>query len=218
LLDTFKHKGLRNRLVDSLQAKGITDPLLLDAMRKVPRHFFVDSAFHDSAYEDIALPIHENQTISQPYTVAYQTQMLALKSGMKLLEIGTGSGYQTAILCAMGIKVFTIEFYARLHRIAKERLEELDYSPFMKVGDGSQGWSQFQPFERILVTAASPTVPEALQKQLEIGGKLVVPVGNFTQQQMYCITRLSRDEFEVEKHEWFRFVPLQGRYGFQRGS
>ncbi len=169
MIDTFKHKGLRQRLIEELIEKGITDELVLEAMGKVPRHGFVEGAFGDEAYVDKALPIKRGQTISQPFTVAYQTQLLKLKPKMKILEIGTGSGYQAAILAMMGMKVFTIEIDRRLHLEAKERLADLELKAKFLLGDGTLGWPTFQPFERILVTAASPEVPAPLFSQLEEG-------------------------------------------------
>lgn len=215
MLDTFKHKGKRARLVEILSEKGITDERVLHAIGTIPRHFFVEGVFASDAYEDKALPIHSGQTISQPFTVAFQTQLLQLKPKMKVLEIGTGSGYQAAVLCAMGVRLFTVELDQRLHREAKSRLSELDYSPKMECGDGSLGWPRYQPYEAILVTAASPSIPEPLKRQLEVGGRLVIPVGERGLQQMKVVTRKSRDEFEVETFQDFRFVPLLGKFGFE---
>lgn len=215
MLDTYKHKGQRARLVEILMEKGITDERVLKAIGAVPRHAFVEGVFAGEAYEDKALPIHSGQTISQPFTVAFQTQLLGLKPKMKVLEIGTGSGYQAAVLCNMGVRLFTVELDARLHREAAARLQDLGHSPKMMCGDGSQGWLTFQPYEAILVTAASPAVPEPLKRQLEVGGRMVIPVGNRNVQRMTVVTRLSRDEFEIETHHDFKFVPLRGRFGFE---
>ncbi|MEM6631439.1 MAG: protein-L-isoaspartate(D-aspartate) O-methyltransferase [Bacteroidota bacterium] len=215
MLDTYKYKGLRKALVAHLQERGISHQEILDAFLDVPRHGFVDSALADQAYEDVALPIPEQQTISQPYTVAFQTLLLQPKPRMKILEIGTGSGYQTAILCALGCRVFTVEYIAKLHRTAKARLEDLGYEPKMLCGDGSKGWPKYQPYEGILVTAAGPSVPLALQEQLEIGGRLVMPVGSEKSQHMVVVTRKSRSEYERETLQKFRFVPLRGKYGFE---
>ena len=214
MLDTYKYKGLRRDLVAQLKEKGITHQEILEAFMQVPRHGFVDSALADQAYEDVALPIPEQQTISQPYTVAFQTLLLQPKSRMKILEIGTGSGYQSAILCALGCRVFTVEFIAKLHRLAKSRLEDLGFEPKMMCGDGSKGWPKYQPYEGILVTAASPAVPRVLQEQLVVGGRLVMPVGTETSQNMVVITRKSKTEYERETLKKFRFVPLRGKYGF----
>lgn len=214
MLDTFKHKGLRSRLIEELALKGITDEAVLAAMEAVPRHQFVEGVFADEAYQDKPLPIANGQTISQPFTVAYQTQLLQLKPRMKVLEIGTGSGYQTAVLCAMKLKVFSVEFHARLHREAKQRLEALGYQPKLTVGDGSQGWPRYQSYERILLTAASPRIPENLRQQLAIGGRLVAPVGSLDQQHMQVVIRLSKNEFETHSLKACKFVPLLGKYGF----
>lgn len=214
MIDTFKHKGLRQRLIEELIEKGITDELVLEAMGKVPRHGFVEGAFGDEAYVDKALPIKRGQTISQPFTVAYQTQLLKLKPKMKILEIGTGSGYQAAILAMMGMKVFTIEIDRRLHLEAKERLADLELKAKFLLGDGTLGWPTFQPFERILVTAASPEVPAPLFSQLEEGGKMVIPVGDRKSQKMHVLTKISRTEFNKEIFHNFKFVPLRGKHGF----
>jgi len=214
LLDTYKHKGQRARLVQLLADKGIQDENVLTAIGVVPRQFFVESILAESAYEDRALPIPAHQTISQPFTVAFQTELLALKPRMKVLEIGTGSGYQTAVLCEMGMRVFSVELEDKLHKLAKGRLEDLGYKARLHWGDGSKGWPTHQPYQRILVTAASPWVPAPLKKQLDIGGKLIIPVGTQKQQRMYEVTRLSYKEYEVRKHQHFAFVPLRGRYGF----
>ncbi len=215
MIDSFKHKGLRNRLIDSLEENGISAETVLTAMRKVPRHLFVESALYDIAYEDKPLPIAENQTISQPYTVAYQSALLQVKKGQKVLEIGTGSGYQCAILCEMGAKVFTIEIVRSLYIQAQRVLAELDYSPTMRCGDGSVGWEENAPFDRILVTAACPTIPDPLKKQLTIGGRLVLPVGNSEMQEMCLVIRKSAQEWEISRLEKFRFVPLTGKNGFR---
>jgi protein-L-isoaspartate(D-aspartate) O-methyltransferase len=201
-------------MVEELMQKGITDEAVLEAIGLIPRHQFVEGVFGEEAYLDKALPIAEKQTISQPFTVAYQSQLLQLKPRMKVLEIGTGSGYQAAILCAMKLKVFSVELIPRLHRTAKERLEDLGFSPKLRLGDGSEGWQGYQPFERILVTAASPNVPETLKRQLSIGGRMVVPVGDRREQQMQVIIRLSKDEFEIQSLKACKFVPLLGKYGF----
>lgn len=215
MLDTYKHKGQRARLVEELELKGITDKKILDAFMDVPRHAFVENAFQHEAYEDKALPIQSGQTISQPFTVAYQTLRLRLKPKMKVLEIGTGSGYQAAILAAMGMRVFSVEIDARLHREAKERLENLNLKVKLHKGDGSLGWPLFQPYERIIVTAASPGIPDSLKQQLEVGGLMILPVGNRSQQQMTLVKKISRREFEIQKLDHFQFVPLRGKYGFE---
>ncbi len=213
--ESYKYRGKRAKLIDHLRSKGITDEAVLEAMLKIPRHDFVEGAFQDQAYEDKALPIRAGQTISQPFTVAYQTQMMGLSRGMKVLEIGTGSGYQAAVLCEMGMKVFSIERSQTLHEEAKECLTALGYEPYLKCGDGSLGWKLYQPFQRILVTAASPDIPEPLKQQLDIGGKLIIPVGGRDSQLMTVVTRSSADRFEVQSYQRFSFVPLIGAHGWE---
>ena len=214
-MDTFKLKGLRERLVKSLAERGIYNQLVLNAINKVLRHHFIDSALSERAYEDLALPIDENQTISQPFTVAYQTQLLDIKPKNKVLEIGTGSGYQTAILCELGAQVFSIERSRTLHNKAKTTLEREGYHPLLKAGDGTMGWATYQPFEKILVTAGSPCVPQELLKQLAVGGYLVIPVGDRKGQRMIRITKTDELTFHEEKFDYFSFVPLIGKDGWQ---
>lgn len=206
---------MRNRLIDSLKEKGISDVKVLEAMRNIPRHWFVESALADLSYEDRALPIAEGQTISQPYTVAFQTQLLDVKKDMKVLEIGTGSGYQCAVLCALGAKVYTIEVIPKLFQSAQNVLAELDFSPTMLCGDGSLGWEKYQSYDRIIITAACPTVPDSLKKQLNIGGKMVLPLGNMEVQEMCLVTKKSAAEVEIKRLERFKFVPLTGKGGFK---
>ena len=215
MVDTYKHKGMRERLVKLLAEKGIVDPAVLKAIQKIPRHVFVESAFAEAAYEDRPLPIGNGQTISQPYTVARQTELLDVKSGMKVLEIGTGSAYQASVLCELGCKLFSIERIRILHDRAREILEELGYKARLRHGDGSLGWETYAPYDRILVTAASPSVPETFKKQLAIGGKLVIPVGDREQQQMSVVTRVSNTEWSIAKMGWFQFVPMVGRHGWE---
>ncbi len=215
MLDTYKHKGLRQRLIQQLSERGITDEEVLKAIEQVPRHFFVEGVFDDEAYEDRALPIKNKQTISQPFTVAAMTEWLQAKPRMKVLEIGTGSGYQAAILAEMGLKVFSVEYDRTLHQDAKDRLDDLGYSVRLLHGDGSEGWGRYQPYERIMVTAASPSVPEPLKQQLEIGGRMIIPVGPREGQHMQVITRVDRREFQVERLSSFHFVPLRGRHGYE---
>jgi protein-L-isoaspartate(D-aspartate) O-methyltransferase len=206
--DTYKHKGLRKKLVDSIRGKGITDERVLEAMNSVPRHFFLDSAFDDVAYADRAFPIEEGQTISQPYTVAYQTELLDVKPGMKVLEIGTGSAYQAVILAAVGAHVFTIERQRKLFEENK-LFPYLRQFPFIKFfyGDGFLGLPTFAPFDRIIITAAAPEIPQALIDQMKIGGKMVIPVDIGEVQQMRRVTRLD-DDIEVEYFANFSFVPM----------
>jgi protein-L-isoaspartate(D-aspartate) O-methyltransferase len=217
LIDTYKLKGLRQKLVALLKGKGIQDAEVLRAIETVPRHAFVESAFAESAYEDRALPIQDGQTISQPFTVAYQTQLLQLKPNHKVLEIGTGSGYQAAVLCEMKINLFTIERMKNLHVRASQILNELNYKPRMKWGDGSAGWEMHAPFDRIIVTAASPDVPETLKKQLAIGGRMVIPVGDLETQTMILVEKKSRDEYTLTRLDQFKFVPMIGRFGWTEG-
>lgn len=207
--DDYRHKGLRKRLVNELKAKGITDAEVLAAIEKVPRHFFFDKAFLEHAYEDKAFPIAADQTISQPYTVAFQTSLLELKKGEKVLEIGTGSGYQTCILTEMGAKVFSIERQKILYDNAREFLPKVNCNAKLFYGDGYKGLPAFAPFDKILVTAGAPDIPEELLKQLKIDGILVIPVGTEVQT-MTRVKKLAESEFDVTHHGKFRFVPLLG--------
>ncbi len=204
----------RAQLVKHIEEKGIKDRNVLQAVNSIPRHIFVDTAFENRAYEDSALPIGNGQTISQPYTVAAQTELLEVKKGDKILEIGTGSGYQAAILCHMGAEVYSVERHEKLYLNAKEILQELGYRPHLKLGDGTLGWSAYAPYDGIVVTAGAPVVPEDLKQQLKIGGKLVVPVGDQKSQMMFRITRVSEEEFNEERLSYFKFVPLIGEKGW----
>lgn len=206
--DTSKHLGMRHQLALLLEEKGIKDRAVLDAIRKVPRHLFLDSGFEAHAYQDKAFPIAASQTISQPYTVAFQSSLLMAKPGDKILEIGTGSGYQTAILCSMGLKVYSIERQSELFKKTKILLAKLGYSPkFLAFGDGYKGLPDYAPFDGILVTAAAPELPKVLLAQLKIGGKMVIPVGDETQDMMR-IERKSATDFEKKSFGKFRFVPM----------
>jgi len=208
LKDTFKHRGMRNKLVDIIAAKNIKNKKVLDAIRAVPRHLFMDSSFEDHAYQDKAFPIAADQTISQPYTVAFQTELLELNPGDKILEIGTGSGYQTAVLLKMKAKVFTIERQLELFKKTSIFFKKMGYRPKKFIfGDGYKGLQAEAPFEGIIVTAGAPEIPKALLSQLKIGGKLVIPVG-LDDQIMTRIIRNSEKEFEREEFGSFRFVPL----------
>lgn len=214
-IDNFKHKGLRQQMVDALRQQGITDEVVLQAMNDVPRHWFIDSALDSHAYEDRALKIDCGQTISHPSTVAMQSQLLALQSGMKVLEIGTGSGYQTAILCRMGAKVFTIERQKGLFAQTRRLLGELHYNARCFLGDGYLGLAEvnYGPYDRILVTCGAPEVPEALMAQLKVGGIMVIPKGE-EEQEMLRITKqgVGNGEWTVEKFGTYSFVPmLNGR-------
>ncbi len=206
--DTPKHQGLRNLLLKGIARKGIKSKEVLLAMAKVPRHLFMDSALESHAYNDKPFPIAADQTISQPYTVAYQSELLQVKSGEKVLEIGTGSGYQTAVLIEMGVKVYTIERQNELFKTAKQFLPKLGYKPkYMRFGDGYKGLPDHAPYDGILVTAGAPFVPKPLLTQLNIGGRLVIPVGESTQV-MTVFTRIGEKEFSKKEYDEFRFVPL----------
>lgn len=208
MIDTFKHKGLRKKLVELLKTKGISNVAVLDAIYNIPRHLFLDNAFLEFAYNDVAFPIGAGQTISQPYTVAFQSQLLNITKGEKVLEIGTGCGYQTAVLCELGAKVFTIERQKLLFDKTKIFLPKLNYSPKCFYGDGYIGLPTFAPFHKIIVTAGAPYIPEQLKQQLVIGGKLVIPVGEGEVQVMHEITKKSNDTFDTILHGEFKFVPL----------
>ncbi|MEZ4972183.1 MAG: protein-L-isoaspartate(D-aspartate) O-methyltransferase [Cyclobacteriaceae bacterium] len=212
--DDYKQRGLRNKLVKKLRLKGIQDVQVLKAVGRVPRHAFFDDALLLHAYEDKAFPIGEGQTISQPYTVAFQTEKLAVKAGDKVLEIGTGSGYQACVLQEMGANVYTIEYNRVLFERTRAFLPKLGYSPYFAFGDGSKGMPSKAPFDKILVTAGAPVIPDDLIKQLKEGGTLVIPVGDRERQKMVRITikngKPVRDEFDN-----FAFVPLLGDQGWK---
>lgn len=210
LVDTFRHKGLRKKLVESIKKKGISSKSVLDAMEALPRHFFFDSGFLEFAYEDKAFPIGEGQTISQPYTVAYQTELLDVKRGQKVLEVGTGSGYQAAILFQMGAKVYSIERQRVLFQKAKEMLPKIGCIVKVHFGDGYNGLPAFAPFDRILVTAGAPFIPEKLVEQLKPGGRMVIPVDERDYQVMTLITKDADNAIEISRHGTFKFVPLLG--------
>ena len=206
--DSLKHQGMRNKLVQTLQAKGIKDKRVLEAIGKIPRHLFMDSSFEDHAYQDKAFPIAADQTISQPYTVAFQTELLEISAGDKILEIGTGSGYQCAVLLEMGAQVYTIERQHELFKKTSRFLPKLGYKPKRMIfGDGYKGLEEEAPFEGIIVTAGAPFVPKPLLSQLKIGGKLVIPVGENVQV-MTRYVRKSATEFEKTEYGDFRFVPM----------
>jgi protein-L-isoaspartate(D-aspartate) O-methyltransferase len=210
-LDLPRHVGQRRQLIQVLREKGIADERVLEAMMQVPRHIFLESSFEEFAYRDAAFPIRASQTISQPYTVAVQTQALALPVGAKVLEIGTGSGYQAAVLAAMGYKVHTIERQKELFEFSKRLLGELHAQGVQRFGDGYKGMPAFAPFDGILVTAAAPEIPPALLAQLAVGGKLILPVGpEGGDQRMWRITRQSDKDFDREDLGTFRFVPMLG--------
>lgn len=212
--DNYKQRGLRNKLVKKLREKGIFDERVLDAVGKVPRHAFFDDALLNHAYEDKAFPIGEGQTISQPYTVAFQTEKLKIQPGDKVLEIGTGSGYQAAILVEMGAKVYTIEYNRKLFERTRDFLPLLGYKPYFFYGDGSKGIPAKAPYNKIIVTAGAPVVPTALTDQLAEGGILLIPVGDREKQKMLRITKV-RGELKKEEFDFFAFVPLLGEQGWK---
>lgn len=206
--DTYRHQGLRNQLIRAIQKKGICDPAILAAMEKVPRHFFFDSSFLEYAYEDQPFPIGAGQTISQPYTVAFQSSLLNISKGDKVLEIGTGSGYQACILAELGAKVFSIERQKTLYDKTRNLLTEMGYQRIkLFYGDGYKGLLSFAPFDKVLVTAAAPYIPEPLIQQLKPGGILVIPVGDDVQI-MTTIHKISETEVHKQEHGNFRFVPM----------
>ena len=208
LVDSFKHKGLRQKLVDVLISKGITDKGVLNAISKVPRHLFMDSGFIDHAYQDKAFPIAANQTISQPYTVAFQTELLEVNENDKVLEIGTGSGYQPAVLCLLGAEVYSVERQLELFKKSSLFLPKIGFvAKRLVFGDGYKGLKEDAPFDRILVTAGAPYVPKELLSQLMIGGRLVIPIGN-EEQIMTLYIRTGPKTFEKYEHGKFKFVPM----------
>jgi len=208
MTDSFEAKGKRKKLVSELRQKGITDEEVLRAIDKVPRHLFMDPAFLVHAYTDKAFPISSGQTISQPYTVAVQTSLLQVKKRDKILEIGTGSGYQAAVLCEMGAKVYSIERYRELYLKSQAILTSLGYSIDFFFGDGYLGKPQYGPFDGIIITAAAPEIPEALLQQLKIGGRLVIPLGGSGSQVMKVVERTGEDSFDYSDHGNFVFVPM----------
>ena len=209
--DSYRHKGLRKKLVQLIQSKGISDDRVLDALLEVPRHFFLDSAFDEVAYEDRAFPIGERQTISQPYTVAYQSQLLEVHPFMKVLEIGTGSAYQAVVLAEMGAQVYTIERQKKLFD-ANKKFDHLKRYASIKFfyGDGYEGLPTYAPFDRVLITAAAPELPQKLVDQLKPGGMMVIPLGAGDIQQMRRITKLANGAMKEEVFDNFSFVPMLG--------
>ncbi len=206
--DTYKHKGMRKQLIEQLRQKGITDERVLTAFDAIPRHFFLDLVFEQQAYSNVAFQIGAGQTISHPYTVAFQTSILELKKGEKVLEIGTGSGFQTCVLCAMGMKVFSIERQKELHIKAKKIIDHFRFTPKLFFGDGYEGKETFAPFDKILVTCGAPFIPEKLVQQLKVGGMMVIPVGDLDSQEMHRITKISDSEYKEEVFGNFSFVPM----------
>ncbi|WP_162342811.1 protein-L-isoaspartate(D-aspartate) O-methyltransferase [Cyclobacterium salsum] len=215
LEDSYLHKGQRRGLLSTLRKKGIQDEAVLDAINQIPRHFFFDSALLSHAYEDKAFPIGEGQTISQPYTVAFQTSLLAVKPGEKVLEIGTGSGYQAGILYCLGAKVHTIEYNEALYERTRRFLPKIGVKVQHYQGDGSLGLPEKAPFDKIIVTAGAPVVPKALLEQLAIGGTMVIPVGDRKSQQMLRLTRQTEKKVLRENFDNFSFVPLLGDEGWE---
>ena len=206
--DTFRHKGLRQILVDKIRKKGITDESALRMINEIPRHLFLDNAFVQFAYQDKPFPIGSGQTISQPYTVAFQTQLLELNPYEKVLEVGTGSGYQAAVLIGMEANVYTIERQKELFQKTKEFLPELGYNCNFYYGDGYKGLEQFAPFDKIIVTCGAPTIPEDLIKQLKVGGRMVAPIGKGDVQVMNLIEKISETDNKITTHGRFSFVPM----------
>jgi protein-L-isoaspartate(D-aspartate) O-methyltransferase len=206
--DTYRHKGLRKNLVQELRSKGIDDEKILDAITKIPRHLFMDTGFVSYAYKDQAFPIGCGQTISQPYTVAYQTQLLDVRRHSKVLEVGTGSGYQAAVLIEMGAKVYTIERQRELYLKAQSFLPSIGYKANFFYGDGYEGLPSYAPFDRILITAGAKEIPEDLKSQLKPGGLMVIPLGDGNSQVMTKIIRKEDEVFEKTEHGRFVFVPL----------
>lgn len=216
--DTYRHKGLRKKLVDLLRSKGITDERVLEAINTLPRHYFLDTAFDEIAYEDRAFPIDEGQTISQPYTVAYQTQLLDIKPYDKVLEIGTGSAYQACVLAEMNAQVYTIERQKKLYdfnKIAFPFLKKYHHIKFF-FGDGFEGLPTYAPFDKVIITAAAPFVPPKLMEQMKVGGKMVIPVDEGDAQRMKRLTKLTDGSYKEEEFDAFSFVPMLG--GKQNGK
>lgn len=208
MVDSFKHKGMRKQLIQTLADKGIADKAVLNAFDVVPRHFFLDKAFTEQAYSNMAFQIGAEQTISHPYTVAFQTELLQIKKGDKVLEIGTGSGFQTAILCQLGAKVFSIERQKELYLKTRHLLPKLNFNPKLKYGDGYEGWPIFGPFDKIIVTCGAPFIPEKLVEQLKPKGTLIIPVGEGEKQEMILIEKDETGETTISKKGVFSFVPM----------
>ena len=209
--DTYRHKGLRKKLTETVKNKGITDEKVLDAIEKIPRHFFLDSAFDEVAYEDKAFPIAEGQTISQPYTVAYQTQLLEVKPFDKVLEIGTGSAYQASVLAELGVQVYTIERQKKIFE-ANKKFDFIKKYPNIKFfyGDGYEGLPTFAPFDKVLITAAAPEIPQKLVTQMKVGGMMVIPVGSGDVQIMKRLIKQQDGSLKEEVYDRFSFVPMLG--------
>ncbi|MBC8342935.1 MAG: protein-L-isoaspartate(D-aspartate) O-methyltransferase [Bacteroidetes bacterium] len=214
--DSYKHKGLRRKLVQLIKQKGIQDEGVLNAIEAIPRHYFLDSAFHELAYEDQAMQIGSGQTISQPFTVAYQTEVLEIEEGDRVLEIGLGSGYQACILVELGAVVYSIERIEPLFKKTQELLKALGYQVQLFLGDGTMGLSEHAPYDKIIVTAAAPEIPKTLVDQMVLGGIMVIPVGSKDHQTMYKVVKETENEFSKKALDSFRFVPLIGQKGWKR--
>lgn len=214
MIDTYKHRGLRQSLVKTIKAKGIKDQRILDAILKIPRHFFIDSAFEVHAYQDKPFSIGEGQTISQPFTVALQTELLEIKKGDKVLEIGTGSGYQASVLMEMEVELYTIERIRNLYTKARNLLNKIGYNPKFFFGDGTKGLPSHAPFDKIIVTAGAPKVPETLIEQLKVGGIMVIPVGNEQVQSMVRVIKTEESKVIREDYGACSFVKLKGEHGW----
>ena len=212
--DSYKHRGMRRSLIKILENKGITDKRVLKAINTIPRHYFFDNALLGHAYQDKAFPIGEGQTISQPYTVAFQSEKLEISPNDKVLEIGTGSGYQACVLVEMGANVYTIEYNKVLYERTRKFLPKMGYSPKFFCGDGSKGLPRYAPYDKIIVTAGAPTVPTSLIKQLNVNGILIIPVGNNSKQKMLKITKVDEKKLKKEEFDYFSFVPLLGDEGW----
>ena len=209
MYDNYRHKGLRSQLVKQLRDKGINDENVLRVMNKIPRHLFFDKIFHDKfAYDDVAFPIGEGQTISQPYTVAFQSALLEISKRDKILEIGTGCGYQTAVLCELEARVFTVERQLLLFKQAERLLSQMGYRAKTYFGDGFEGKKVFAPYDGIIVTCGAPFIPEKLKYQLKINGRMVIPVGEGDAQQMKLVVRLGEEDFSEKDYGLFSFVPM----------
>jgi protein-L-isoaspartate(D-aspartate) O-methyltransferase len=213
--DTYKHKGLRKQLVKKLMEKGITNASVLKAIEKVPRHFFFETALETHAYEDKAFPIDEGQTISQPYTVAFQTELLNIEKGDKVLEVGTGSGYQACVLAELGVRLYTIEYIRKLYERSTFMIRSMGYKVDTFCGDGSLGLPKYAPYNKIIVTAGAPVIPHELVNQLTTGGILVIPVGDTGTQKMMQISKLENGKTIEKEFGYFKFVPLKGKDGWK---
>lgn len=206
--DSFKHKGMRKQLIRELREKGIKDENILAAFDVIPRHFFLDNAFAEQAYSNMAFQIGSGQTISHPYTVAFQTMLLELERGEKVLEIGSGSGFQTCVLCELGVKVFSIERHKPLHLKAKSMIQHFNYNARLSFGDGYKGLPTFAPFDKIIITCGAPNIPSALIEQLKVGGRMIIPVGEGEKQQMKLVVKHDDGTVTVDDFGVFSFVPM----------